>query len=720
MKSRPQPARRLRAAKAAASGGESTSEHERPSTPQALLLDMQSKAGNRAVGDFVQRLVAVQREPAPAKVTSPTGGVTFATTPADIGAIKVDLRGSLSYAKAEAKLGDPVPKKADAEAANQLRTALGPVKPTGTAEQGKGAKVDASLAGQPMSLTLTDKADLSQPFTVGGQLAVPTATLTFGGSSLTGSVTLDAFVHVAPKQGGSTTAGLDPEAISGFSFAGTAGTTTGPKATVGVATGTSMRAIDDLPQVVRSGVLKPLQTFDQRRWFLTSMRSWFGSDEATLAHFRDIVPSGLPGNVFVHKDVAERLAAVKAELGEDKMPAPENGFAFRDFFGPKTEINRGSMHTIGWAMDFDAVDMPRLGFGKTGAESATLIRLSTGQQPNMVHPVGDKRRALIKQMGEMSKLAEDDAKRKEFFAQKDVTDFFGSVDNESARLSSTSEKFKESLGANKAELLELRPKFFAATKAKADAAGARTKLVKSLGKDPKPEAVEKVAEADKRVKETSDELERITARVKELVKPWVALADAELKRLEERAVAAGLTLDAVPNDKELKAELSSLRDAAKAMKDMAERWKTAPPKNAKTAAGDQAKVDAWEKKFGASEGADVPTKLGGLHQAVAARIGRAESLQGVKVRFERTTSLKAALDDVSRILGTSMTPVADNLPFAQLVEKGFWNPKEPAKGKSGFNALFIKTMAKHGFDVGGNWEGATTDSMHFELVGSKG
>lgn len=686
----------------------------------SFLLDLQTTAGNAAVGEFLQRLV-VQREGGATKATSPTGGVRFATTPADVGAVKVDLRGSLGYNKAEANLGEPAPKKPDSEAASQLKAALAPVKPSGSAEQGKGAKIEATLAGQPVSVSLTDKADLSQPFTIGGQLTAAQTTLTFGTSSLSGSVTLDAFFNMSPKQGGSTTAGLDAGSISGFAFAGTTGETQGPKATVGTVTGTAMAAIGDLPEIVRGGVVKPLQTFDQRRWFLASMRPWFGSDDATLAHFRDIVPSGLPGNVFVHKDAANALAAVKAEVGEDKMPSPENGFAFRGSFTSETKIDRGSMHTIGWAMDFDAVDMPRLGFGKKGAESATLVKLATGQQPNMVATDPNKRRELIRKMGEMSKLAEDDAKRQQFFAQNDVKDFLAKIDTESDRLSDASSKFKDSLGANKSELLSLRPKYFAAQKAKADAAAARTKLMNSLGKTPKPETAEKVEAADKLVKEASDEVERIAARVRELVKPWVDLANAEEARVRERVNAAGVTdLDKIPDNNAVQTELANLRTVVAAVDAMTKRWKEGPPKNAKTAAADEVKLTGWEKSFGPVEGSDVPSKLGALRQALNARVGRSESLSGMKTRYARATALQKALGDIDRIFGTSMTPLADNLSFVQLLEKGFWNPKDTAKGKSGFNALFIKTMAKHGFDVGGNWEGATTDSMHFELVGPKG
>ncbi len=81
--------------------------------------------------------------------------------------------------------------------------------------------------------------------------------------------------------------------------------------------------------------------------------------------------------------------------------------------------------------------------------------------------------------------------------------------------------------------------------------------------------------------------------------------------------------------------------------------------------------------------------------------------------FERLRRLRDSLaDDLDFMLIGQRT--VQNPAVAQLLEKGYFNPDAPGKG--GFDEVFMRTMAHHGFDQGAEWEPGGVDSMHFELA----
>jgi hypothetical protein len=75
------------------------------------------------------------------------------------------------------------------------------------------------------------------------------------------------------------------------------------------------------------------------------------------------------------------------------------------------------------------------------------------------------------------------------------------------------------------------------------------------------------------------------------------------------------------------------------------------------------------------------------------------------------------------VFGASKALAVKDPAVIQLLEKGFFTPDperregdKPNPNKQGFNMLFMKVMAMHGFDQGISWRPGSVDPMHFELV----
>jgi hypothetical protein len=136
----------------------------------------------------------------------------------------------------------------------------------------------------------------------------------------------------------------------------------------------ALEATRTLPAAVQTGGggRHRLTTDCRRREFLRWAREWFGTYRAAIAHFSAIEPAGVPGRPMVHHDARVRLEAVAAELGA-AMPSTSTAFAFRgDFHG--AHPSGMSMHTLGYALDYDAYGMPQM----ASDEMSLLIELMTG------------------------------------------------------------------------------------------------------------------------------------------------------------------------------------------------------------------------------------------------------------------------------------------------------------------------------------------------------
>ena len=213
----------------------------------------------------------------------------------------------------------------------------------------------------------------------------------------------------------------------------------------------------NLPTWVQSGNGggHPINTDCKRREFMRWAREWFGTYRAALAHFNAIELCSVPGTLYLHHDARVRVEAVATELGSD-MPTTTVGFSFRaDFAGAHPAGT--SMHTLGYAADYDAVGMPRIGRG----EMALLIELMTGGPANAQVSNYATRRAAIRRMGDRT-AAGQGATDGDAGAQTILT----TLTTEFARVSAASARFQQILGAQgHDQFLELRTQYFEAAPA---------------------------------------------------------------------------------------------------------------------------------------------------------------------------------------------------------------------------------------------------------------
>lgn len=204
----------------------------------------------------------------------------------------------------------------------------------------------------------------------------------------------------------------------------------------------ALAAVDGLPPaVVSGGGGVPLATEQAKLQFLRAGREWFGTYDATLEHFRGIEQSSAPGRPFLHRDARARLEAAIASL---PGPAPSStvAFSFRRAFTADTHFTPASMHTLGYAIDYDAYNMPRIG----SADTAELLRLVGGGPSNAQLGEYSARRTLIRSMGE--------ATAARAAAPAGAVELADRIRAESQRLAGSSQAFQASLGAGRARLLQ--------------------------------------------------------------------------------------------------------------------------------------------------------------------------------------------------------------------------------------------------------------------------
>jgi hypothetical protein len=249
------------------------------------------------------------------------------------------------------------------------------------------------------------------------------------------------------------------------------------------------------------------------------------------------------------------------------------------------------MHTLGYALDYDATLMPRIGRDET----ALLIELVTGGKASAQILDYGRRRAAIKRMGERT-AAGTPPTQGDANAQTVIT----TLNSELTRIAAASTTFQGALGAHTADFLELRTRYFEA------------------------------AAADRPA---------ILAQAAPLLQPFFT---------------AITTAEAAPDlQPPRRALLASLR----------------------------AKL------------ADPVFLFGSAHRPAAPRARRGEP------------------PPPAPRPGTAM--VVDTPSLAQLIEHGWFNP---GTGGAHWGIRFAESMARHGFEGGFAWGGASQDSMHFELV----
>ncbi|MEO8688636.1 MAG: hypothetical protein ABI611_10495 [Solirubrobacteraceae bacterium] len=229
--------------------------------------------------------------------------------------------------------------------------------------------------------------------------------------------------------------------------------TTAPDLAGDLTDGEALEATRTLPaHVQRSNIGSDCQ----RREFMRWAREWFGTYRAAIEHFSAIETANVPGSPLVHRDARARLEAVAAELAGSggHMPSTSTAFAFRSTFAGK-HPSPASMHTLGYALDYDAVGMPQMGQD----EMALLIELMTGGPANAQILDYSRRRDAIRRMGDRTAAGTETA----LASDRNATAVLSGITTELARLTQASTAFQAILGATaRDEFLELRTQYFEA------------------------------------------------------------------------------------------------------------------------------------------------------------------------------------------------------------------------------------------------------------------
>lgn len=439
----------------------------------------------------------------------------------------------------------------------------------------------------------------------------------------------------------------------------------------------ALAAVDTLPPTVLSGGgAVPLATEEQRREFLRAGREWFGSNEATLEHFRGIEQCAVPGQPNLHRAAKVRLEAVVAALGG---PAPSStvAFAFRRRFTADTHYNPASMHTLGYAIDYDALNMPRIGRGET----AELLRLTGSGPSNAQLGEYSARRGLIQTTGDATATGQAPPAQ--------ATVLFDQIRAESQRLATSSQAFQGSLGGARDQFLELRTRYFEAT--------------------------------------TNDEKTAVLAQVPALIQPWTNAIGAEEQRIRTAATSAGLDPAALPTRPQLNARISRIEQTVAAAGGALRTLRGAEPPERSPL---WRRLEQWEQQVGQQPEGTFANRVAHLTERAQQTLETLRPLVGARETVDRLASLRAKLVQPAFLFGSprrgrrgerpTTEAVADTPSMAQLLERGFFNPRDPEAGRERFNAQFLVALAQHGFDVGMAWGGESTDSMHMEFVVPRG
>jgi hypothetical protein len=686
-----------------------------------LLSTLQATAGNAAVGRLV---AAAQRTPAdapakPKKAAAPVAvrvagpqAIPFALPETQVGGLLARVSGKLGVAGSATFEGAELPAKNRAAwAAEQVRGL--------TAESLAGARatatntlLEATLAGETLALELSDAADPTQTFGLATKLWAAGRSLNLGAGTPSAKlararVALDLEASLAPAAPSKSPAPASLEVgehyLKRVEFAGShARLDTGPKkrqrpavTVIGEGSRQAIETGDGFPAAIKDH--KGLQTVEQRRNFLLGMRVFFGSDKATLDHFAAIREvAGLKGTTtFLHEEAASRLLAVQAEIGKDKMPSSDgNGWSFRHTFEAGFVQTIGNLHTLGFAIDYNAAQMPHLGQrGETvDPRSMDLISLVSKRSAQMDLSIdtGDPKKnkafdplAAIRGIGDAT-MSGDAKRQAEHLARPEVALFLAKVSSEVKALSAASEGFRGSLGEkNKERFLALKKEYLAAT--------------------------------------TPDARQAVMDQMEDVLAPWLkevdAARDAVAAKLTQAGIAAADTTEA-----DLEGQSKGATSlAAKLARQLKAREGKKPP-TGKQAEALRAVLDEARPALGQqgplAADADLVAELARLAVLAAERAKVLGPVPAQKRWWDRMVALRKGLTSDPSLLFPRLEKGKEKLevglpPMTQLIEHGFFTLKEHSTRGAAFGEDFFVSMVKHGFYPGAAY--SHPDSMHFEL-----
>jgi hypothetical protein len=437
------------------------------------------------------------------------------------------------------------------------------------------------------------------------------------------------------------------------------------------------------------------------------MRSYFGSDDKTIAHFATFRKANIKGaTTILHEAAAARLEAVQAEIGVAEMPA-SGGIGW-----PRSECRLSgqaglhNLHNLGMAIDFNAYQAPHI----KDARIRDLISVITGRGPTANYP--STKGVDTRKTGETSTTGSA-ADKEALSKDAAVTKWLDGVEAEATALGKASEDFRGSLQTTadpkdpKSTAVDNGPKLVALRKRWHTAAS-------------KPEA------------ERNAERAAVMAELPAVVKPWLdkivaqrTTSQADLTRSGVDAATLPAGLDAIAkaaltaerlrtNAKPLLA--AAVPPAATALPSTGTPSAPAAPALPKAR---RVQIDALITQARAAVGEKGGTPAADDAAAVAElkRLDELLEKRGIALlassRIKRMTSLEAAMSDAAFMFGSAEKAVVDP-SAAQLVGEGFFTLKgAPGAGAEAFSAAFVRSMLKHGFGHGAEW--GTPDLMHFEL-----
>lgn len=468
-------------------------------------------------------------------------------------------------------------------------------------------------------------------------------------------------------------------------------------------------SLDDLDKKlkpeVKAGALGFLTRPEQVLAFFQEMRSYFGTDDKTIAHFATFRKAKIKGaTTILHEAAAARLEAVQAEIGVAEMPS-SGGIGW-----PRSECRLSgqaglhNLHNLGMAVDFNATQAPHI----KDPRIRDLISLTTGRGPTADY--GSAKGIDTRKAGETNTTGSD-ADKEALGKDAAVTKWLDGVEAEATALGKASEDFRGSLQTTadpkdpKSAVVDNGPKLVALRKRWHAAAT-------------KPEA------------ERTAERNAVMAELPAVVKPWLDRIVASRATSQAELTKSGVDVATLPAGLEAiaKAALAAerLRDSAKPLVAAA-----APPPAATTAPpatpppapalpkARRSQIDGLITQARAAVGetagaasADDTAAIAELKRLVELLEKRGIALLA-QSRITRMTSLEAALSDAAFMFGGASKAVVDP-SAAQLVGEGFFTLKgAPGAGAEAFSPAFVRSMLKHGFGHGAEW--GTPDLMHFEL-----
>jgi hypothetical protein len=460
-----------------------------------------------------------------------------------------------------------------------------------------------------------------------------------------------------------------------------------------------------------------MQRFDtervaNRRKFMSSMRCYLGSDAKTKSHFQNLVLAKVPGYVYCHRSTADRLEKVRdvllSKYGVD-MPYSDVGQSLRDrHLRPNSTGMMG--HPLGFSVDYLPYDNPKIADPRLAALLGLITNDTTSIQ---LHDEKGKdlgygsRRQIIHELGRQSMGETVDPKVAAQFKP-----FLDEFEKQFDKVAKASKDFTESLPQeNRDHLATLKERYIFITgrlpQLAADLAALKKEMAAARGMPDEQAARKAELEGEKAALTT--EFNQLPDRLGEIFKPWLDKIQAKVDAIEAEAKGAGVDIDHLPSGKKLEQARTLALQMLKA-------------KPARAAALDRqiaALID--QGLIGGSAGSTAADRLKNIKRLGPWVYDKAKKRKERGVWKWLANSLRdVGFVFVGKVSEPNKAPTADKVldpGVSQLVEKGFFNPREDLKDpKQKFNYTFFKTMVEFGFDPGVAWGPGSTDPMHFDFV----